>query len=70
MRIISLSKIKKMSNAIDHEKKERVDKAATMEKVPLLQLDRLIKERRAHALEQNVEAVESLNQMIKQLLAL
>lgn len=59
-----------MQNAIDHEKKERVDKAATMEKVPLLQLARLIKERRAHALEQNVDAVEMLNQMIRQLLAL
>ena len=59
-----------MSNAIDHEKKERVDKAAAMDRVPLLQLDRLIKERRAHALEQNSEAVEALNQMIRQLLAL
>lgn len=59
-----------MSNAIDHEKKERVDKAAIMDKVPLIQLDRLIKERRAHALEQNVDAVEILNQMIRKLLAL
>ena len=59
-----------MSNAIDHEKKERVDKAAAMERVPLFQLDRLIKERRAHALAQNSEAVEALNQMIRQLLAL
>lgn len=59
-----------MPNAIDHEKKERVDKAATMDKVPLAQLDRLIKERRAHALEKNIEAVEKLNQIIRQLLAL
>lgn len=59
-----------MSNAIDHEKKERVDKAATMEKVPLVKLDQLIKERRLYALEQNSEAVEALNQMIRQLLAL
>lgn len=52
------------------KKKEQVDKAAAMDKVPLLQLDRLIKARKAYALEKNVDAVEMLNQMIGRLLAL
>lgn len=59
-----------MSNAIDHEKKERLDNAARMVKVPLIQLDQLIKERNAHALGQDSESVERLNQIIRQLLAL
>lgn len=59
-----------MGNSIDHEKKERVDKAAAMNRVPLIELDRLIKERRLHALEGNADAVEMLNQVIRQLLAL
>ena len=57
-----------MSDSVDHEKKERLDKASIMDKVPIIQLDRLIKERRAYALERNVEYVEYLNQMIRQLL--
>lgn len=59
-----------MPNTTDHEKKEMVDKAASMDKVPLLQLDKLVKERRLHALDKNIEAVEMLNQMIRQLLGL
>ena len=41
-----------------------------MQKVPLIQLYYLVKERRLHALAGNAEGVESLNQMIRQLLAL
>ena len=59
-----------MSNEIDHGKKERIDKAATMDKVPLILLDKLIKERRAYALAQNSEEVEAINQLIRLLLAL
>lgn len=59
-----------MKNAIDHEKMERINKAAAMGKVPLLQLDALIKERQTCALEKRTEDVERLNQMIRLLLAL
>lgn len=59
-----------MQNAIDHQKIEMLDKAAVMQRIPLIDLDRLIKERRMYALEANIEAVEALNQMIRQLLAL
>lgn len=59
-----------MSDVIDHDKKERIDRAAIMHKVPLIQLDHLIKERRMYAIDGNVDAVEALNEMIKQLLAL
>lgn len=59
-----------MKNAIDHEKKERLYKAAIMQKIPLIQLDGLIKKRCMCAREGDVEAVEALNQMIRVLLAL
>lgn len=68
--LTSPSNIRKMSNAIDHEKEERLSKAAAMNEVPLIQLDRLITERKAQALEKNIEAVEYLNQMIRLLFAL
>lgn len=58
-----------MKNSIDFEKKQRLEKAAAMEKVPLLQLDRLIKERRQHAIEQNFDAVDVMNELIRDLLA-
>ena len=41
-----------------------------MDKIPLIDLHRLINERRLYALDGNIEAVEALNQMIKRLLAL
>ena len=60
----------KMENAIDHEKHEKMQKAAIMVRVPLLDLDRLIKERRAHALEGIADSVDVFNKMIAELLAL
>ena len=59
-----------MENAIDHEKYKKMQKAAAMDRVPLLDLDRLMKERRAHALEGDSDAVDLLNKMISELLAL
>lgn len=62
-----------MQNAIDQEKteqQERLDRAATMIKVPLIQLDRLIKERQLNSMVKNGERVEYLNKMIRQLLVL
>lgn len=59
-----------MNQSIDHEKKSRLDTAKSMQKVPLLQLDKLIKERHLNAQQENVDAVEYLNQMIKELLGL
>jgi hypothetical protein len=58
-----------MENAIGHEKKEKIDKAKAMEKVPLSQLDALIKERRIYATMGLFEEVERLNDMIRKLLA-
>lgn len=56
-------------NAIDHEKKERIDSAASMDRVPLTQLHGLIKERQINAINGNTEAVDALNGMIRKLLA-
>lgn len=59
-----------MSSAIDHEKREALAKAAGMDRVPLIKLDRLIKERKMCALENDAEMVDKINQMIKQLLGI
>lgn len=52
------------------DKRNTIEKAAVMSKVPLHHLDRLIKERQAHALCGNYEAVEYANELIKDLLGL
>ncbi len=59
-----------MEKAIDHEKHKKLQKAAFLEKVPLIQLNWLIKERREYAIAGNIEAVEALNKIISELLAL
>lgn len=59
-----------MSDAIDLEKIERLHKARTMNKVPLAQLDAMIKTRQEAALKGQIELVEYLNQKIRQLLGL
>ena len=53
-----------------HEKEQKIYRAAKMDKVPLVQLDKLIKERRKYALENNYEIVESKNHLIKNILGL
>ncbi len=58
-----------MDIAIDHEKKKRIDAAAIMDKVPLAQLDKLIKDRNVCALNQYLEMVELYNATIRRLLA-
>ena len=60
----------KMENAFEQEKKEKIDKAACMDKVPLNKLHELINYRRLQALERDIEGVEITNEMIKRLLAL
>lgn len=64
------AKCETMAQALDHEKKERMIRATEMDKVPLLQLDRLIKERRLHAVDGNADAVRVLNELICQLLGI
>jgi len=59
-----------MENEIFIERLRKMQKAAAMESVPILRLAPLVKERKEHALEGNAEAVEMLNKMIAELLAL
>lgn len=51
------------------EKIDHFKKALITDRVPLVQLDKLVKERHKYALENNPDAVELINQMIRQLLA-
>lgn len=60
-----------MENVLDDEgKKQMLKKASAISKVPLRQLDRLIKLRSMYAFEKNVDDVERLNKEIRQLLGL